>query len=480
METVLSLFKNSAFSVITNTLNRLGNAVIFIMIVHYLGIESGGTYTIGVSYFFIGSRFAFWGLDHLLTREVAKSRGEAARFLSNFLVVRVILATAVIILTLFIVQVLPYQNSTKIVISLMLFSIWPENINNLCWAAFAAFEEFHYTSVSVFFGSLFQILLGLWCLSLGYGVMAMAVVFFVNNLIAMLINLLILKKRYIGKWQKIEPGFIQEQLRIGLPFVFIGMFFIMDNRLDTITLSFVTTESVVGVYGAATAVITALSMIPQGYRVAILPVLARYRLQNPSQVQTLYDQSYKFLLILGLPISAATFLLADDLIQLLYREPLPTAVPTLQVISLVLLLTFLNVLNTRLLIVYDKQSLTAKFLLVTSFLNAVANIIMAPIWGAFGAGIARLVSILSLFVLNSLAVRTIVKNQTGLTLILKTILCTLVMGAVIWLMHSYGFWWQLVGGSITYLLLIVVTRTISRDEQAAVLAILRLPATFRK
>lgn len=480
METVLSLFKNSAFSVITNTLNRIGNAVIFILIVQYFGIESGGIYTIGVSYFFIGSRFAFWGLDHLLTREIAKTRGEAAKFVSNFLIVRIILATAVIFITFLIVQVFPYQNSTKVVISLMLLSIWPENINNLCWATFAAFEEFHFTSISVFFGSLFQIILGLFFLRLGYDVTAMAIVFFINNLIAMFINLLILKKRYIPKWQKMDVGFIREQLRIGLPFVFIGVFFILDNRLDTITLSFVTTESVVGVYGAATAVITALSMIPQGYRVAILPVLARYRLQNPAQVQALYDQSYKFLLVIGLPISAATYLMAGDLIQLLYRAPLPTAVPTLQVISLVLLFTFLNVLNTRLLIVYDKQSLTAKFLLVTSLLNAVANIIMAPIWGAFGAGLSRLVSVLSLFVLNTFAVRTIVKNQTGVLLVAKTVLSTAVMSAVIWVSHDYGFWFQLASGSVSYFVLILATQTISPEERTAALALLKLLPTAKK
>ena len=342
MQTVLTLFKNSTFSIITNTLNRIGNAVIFILIVHYLGIEQGGSYTLGVSYFFIGSRFAFWGLDHLLTREVAKSKEKATKFLSNFLFVRLVLATIVIFVTLGIVEATTYQSSTKLVISIMILSIWPENINNLCWAAFAAFEEFHFTSISVFFASLSQIILGLIFLALGYDVVAMSIIFFINNTVALIINIYILQKRYIPKWELPDKKFISEQLKIGLPFVFIGMFFILDNRLDTIILSFVASETVVGLYGAATAVTIALSMIPQGYRIAILPVLARYRVDNPEKVQPIYNQSYKVLFLIGLPISAGTWLLAEDLIRIIYGETLPAAVPTLQVISVVLALTLLE------------------------------------------------------------------------------------------------------------------------------------------
>lgn len=474
MQTLLTLFKNSTFSIITNTLNRIGNAVIFILIVQFLGIEKGGIYTIGVSYFFIGSRFAFWGLDHLLTREVAKARELAQKYLSNFLFVRLILGSIVIFLALFLVQSFPYDSNTKLVISLMLLSIWPENVNNLCWAAFAAFEEFHFTSISVFFGSLSQILFGILFLWLGFDVIAMTIVFFINNMVAMFINLYILKRRYIQKWEWPDKEFIRDQLRIGIPFVFIGMFFILDNRLDTIVLSFLASEKMVGLYSAATAVTVALSMIPQGYRVAILPVLARYRQENPAQVESLYAQSYKFLFIIGLPISIATLLLADDLIRLIYGESLPTAVPTLQIISLVLVLTFLNVLNTRLLIVYDRQSLTAKFLVVTTLLNAVINLILAPKWGAFGAGVARLVSITALFFLNTIAIRIIVKNNTKPSLFFKTILSTVGMGAVIWLLKPIGFGGQVLGGSFSYLLLIIITNTISPEEQKAALTMLKM------
>ena len=474
MQTVFTLFKNSTFSIITNTLNRIGNAVIFILIVQFLGIEKGGIYTIGVSYFFIGSRFAFWGLDHLLTREVAKDRKSAQKYISNFLIVRLLLSSIVILIALAIVQSVNYEGNTKLVISLMLLSIWPENTNNLCWAAFAAFEEFHFTSISVFFGSLFQIILGGLFLWLGFDVIAMAVVFFVNNMVAMIINLYILKIRYVQEWEWPDKAFIQKQLRIGLPFVFIGVFFILDNRLDTIVLSFLASEEVVGLYSAATAVTVALAMIPQGYRVAILPVLARYRLENPTKVEAIYAQSYKLLFIIGLPISAATFLLAGDLIKLLYGESLPSAIPALQIISIVLVLTFLNVLDSRLLIVYDKQSITAKFLILTTILNAAINIALAPKWGAIGASMARLTSITVLFICNTLAVRSIVKNNTQVLTFLKTIFCTIGMSLVVWLMQPLGFWWQVLGGSLIYPLLLIITGTLSPDEQKIALNILKM------
>ena len=473
MHVLTTLFRNSLFSIVTNIVNRLGNAVLFIFILQVLGVEQAGIYTLGISYFFIGSRFSFWGLDHLLTREVAQARDQAARFLSNFVFVRLVLSTAVIFVFVLIVQATSYQPETKRVIIFLLLSIWPENINNLCWAGFAAFEEFHFTTISVFFGSLFQIGLGLYLLWQGYGLVAMALVFFINNCVAMLVNLFILHKRYVKRWLRPQRKFIQKQLRVGLPFVFISVFFILDNRLDNIVLSFLSTEEAIGLYGAATAVIVALGMIPQGYRIAILPVMSRYRQENPVQLTTLYQQSYKYMLILGLPLALATVLLAEDLIRLLYRSDLPAAIPTLQIMSIGVGLVFLNVLNARLLIVYNRQDLIARYLVVTTVLNVFINLLLAPQWGAIGAGIARVVSIITLFVLYSWGTRAYVSHFTGWPLVWRPLVSTAVMGIVIWQIAAWGFWWQFVLGSLVYGVMLLVTGTLTAVERETAIRFLR-------
>lgn len=460
-----SLFRNSFFSILTNILNRVGNFILFAAIVQLLGVEKAGVYTLGVSYFFIGSRFSFWGLDHLLTREIAKDRGAAATYFSNFALIRFTLSTITILVFLFIIQLTNYSPETKLVISLMLCSIWPENINNLCWANFAAFEEFHFTSLSVTGGSLVQITIGLFLLTQGYGLVAMAVIFLVNNFVALLINLTIVHYRYILRWPRPSWAFIRPQLRMSWPFVFIGIFFILDNRLDNVILSFVSSEAAIGLYGAASAVIVALGMIPQGYRIAVLPILTRTYQAGTESLLAFYTRSYKYLLLVGLPLTAATFLLANELIPLIYRHDLPEAVPSLQIMALTLVCLFLNVLDNRLLIVVNRQDLVARFLVVTTALNMLINLILSPDLGAVGASIARVVSVATLFILSARALKPYLPGFSRWSYVLRPLIGTFIMSLAVWQSAIWGLWAQTAIGLSVYLIVLFLLGTFPAEER---------------
>lgn len=479
LQAVGSLFRNSFFGILTNILNRVGNFVLFVLIVQLLGVEQAGVYTLGVSYFFIGSRFSFWGLDHLLTREVSKNRDAAAVYFSNFALIRFILSTLTIALFIFIIQLTSYQPEAKLVISIMLLSIWPENINNLCWANFAAFEEFHFTSLSVTGGSLVQLTLGLFLLSQGYGLVAMAFIFLANNLMALVINLLVIQSRYIRQWTRPSWAFIRPQLRISWPFVFIGIFFILDNRLDNVILSFVSSEKAIGLYGAASAVIVALGMIPQGYRLAVLPILTRTYQDGTEKLLSFYAKSYKYLLLVGLPIMAATFLLANDLILLIYRQNLPEAVPSLQIMALMLACFFLNVLDNRLLIVVNRQDLLARFLVITTGLNLGINLILSPSLGAVGASIARVVSVIVLFILNAWVLRPYLPGFSGWRYVWQPLIGTLIMSLVIWQTYTWNLWAKTALGSITYLLVLFLLGAFPPNERTMFYQLLKQRLSFK-
>lgn len=464
MQALSSLFRNSTFSIITNVLNRLGNAIIFILIVRWLGIDNGGIYTLGTAYFIIGSRFAFWGLDHLLTREVSKYKHKSSLYISNFLLLRIILATICILILSLIIQIPNYTNETQLILFLMLLSIWPECINNLSWATFAAHEEFHFTSISVFFGSLFQIVFGYLLLKAGYGLLAMAVVFFINNMIAMSLNLIIISKRYKPSFKQLNFNFIRSNLPIATPFIFISVFYILDNRVDTILLSFFTTETEIGIYGAAVAIILAVTMIPQGYRIAVLPIMAKYHQTNETQLTQLYQKSYKYLLILGLPITFAILILADEALNLVFRQPLPDAVPVLQIMSISIVFLFLNVLDARLLIVFNHQKLIAKILLFSLLINLTINILLTPSYGAAGAGMARLVSVFFVFLLNTWIVKRFVEMPKRWLFWIKPLFSSFVMMFALYFFSSSVLIVQIIIGVITYFGCSLMVGTFSGQE----------------
>lgn len=468
MNVFFSLFRNSTFSILTNVLNRLGNAFVFILIVQRLGVQQGGTYSLGVAYFFIGSRFASWGLDHLLTREVAKSRDKITDYFVSFLALRLLLSLIVILIFLLFIQIPHYESSTRLVLALMLISILPENVNNLCWATFAACEEFHFTSVSVFFGSFFQIVLGYLYLNAGYGIVTMAIIFFVNNCAAMVINLGFITRRYMQVWKKPQWVFIKENLPHVGPFIIISIFYILDNRLDTILLSFFTSEAEIGIYTAATSVILTISMLPQGYRVAVLPIMSRYHKFDAEALAILYRQSYKYLLMLGIPIAVGTFLLAADLIHLLYGDPLPESVLILKIMSVAITFTFLNVLNTRLLIVKNRQSTVAKFLILSTITNVLFNLIFIRYLGAISAGIAQTITSFLVFALNSFIVSRCFLLGNSWSYAIRFIIGSIAMGFVVWYLQTYNMWVQIMVGAMVYFLCIYLIGSFTWQEKQIV------------
>jgi O-antigen/teichoic acid export membrane protein len=468
MQTLLSLLRNTLFNVVSNLLNRLGNTLLFIGIVQMLGIDAAGVFSIGVSFFFISSRFSFWGLDHLFTREVAKDKGQATQFFTNFLAARLILSAVMMVIFLFIVYLSPYQQSTKIVIYVMLLAVLPENINNLCWAAFASFEELQFSSISSLVGGVLKVGSGFFLLWQGYDLIFIAIVFLLSQLLTMAINLKFVYSRYIRQWQRPNWPFLRTQLSIAYPFVFIGIFFIMDNRLDNLIISFLSGEEAVGMYTAATAVMVALGMLSEGYRMAVLPILSRYRQERPGEIRALYEQSLKYIVIIGLPLSVATLIIADELIGLIYRQKLATAVPTLQILSFSLIFVFVNVLNNRLLIVYDRQSLIARILLLTVLQNIIINLLLVPAWGAIGAALARVASSFTLYLLLAWAVREFVPKLSFWQYTWRPLLGALLMGLVMWQIADWGIWWQMLVGGLVYAASLLLAGTLSTSEKEAV------------
>ena len=446
-------------------INRLSNMLIFVMIVANLGVEEGGIYSLALAFFFIGSRIAFWGLDQLLTREVAKDHSKTGQYLSNFLYARVILALLAIAIFYLIVQLSHYDSETKLVISLMLLSILPENINNLCWGGFAAFEEYHLTGIGTVLNMGIKLGLGFIFIRMGMPLAYVALAVLLGHIGSMLVNLFITRRRYLMEgWQRADPQFIWRQLRYAIPFLFIGIFFIFDSRLDVILLSALSSETAVGLYGAATAVIMAFTILPEGYRIAVLPVMSRFQEDKSSRLRDLYERSFKYLLIIAIPISIAIILLAEDLISLIYRKDLPEAVSALRVLAIGLTFTFLIVVNNRLLIVHNRQDLIARILILSTAANVLVNVLLIPNYGAVGAAVARTTSLLLLLFLTSWASSRLITGVRKFRFVWRPLISSVVMGLVIWQLSSLGFWIQSAAGAVVYLSLLLLMGAFSAQE----------------
>lgn len=460
-----SVLRNTGFSIASDLSTRVANTLLFILISRSLGVSSAGTFSLGLSYFFIGSRLSYCGLDNLLTRDVARQRNEAGRYLVNFIALRVATAVIVILAIALILRFLPYSQQTRLVVLLTCFSILPESISELCQALFIAFERVQYLTLVSVLDGVSKLALGVLCLKVRPSVEVVALVVTGVNVLSMGIYLFLATIRLTKLCWRIDWPFCIRQLRIAVPFVFIGLFFILDNRVDIILLSVLSDERSVGLYSAAVTIVTALAMIPQGFRTAIYPVLARYQATDAKATLQLYAHSFKYLLLLALPMTLGAFLVADDIIRLVYRSDFAPSGAILRIAVWSLLAYSLNILNSRFLIVSERQDLVARFLLISLVSTIVLNVLLVPFSGAVGAAIVKSITAILLFSLNEQSASRLLEGFSPWRFLLRPLVAGLLMTIVALSLKPYGLFVVIPAAAGAYFTVLLFLGTFSRQER---------------
>jgi len=421
---------NYVFALLADLVQRAAPVVLGVWISRRLGVEPFGVYFLATSLVFIAGRLSFWGLDQLLTREVAKAPQQASRFLSNFMAIRLLMAVISLLLLGWVAAWLGYAPSTLRIILLLGLTIPFNNVSNILQAVYIAREEMGYLTLVSAASGLGRIAAGGLALELGWGLEGLVLGLVAVSAAVLGLNLVLVWWRFAHPLRSVDLRFCREQLAIAFPFVFISIFYILENRIDVVLLSRLGTEREVGFYGAASTLIGALTLIPFAYRTSILPVMSRLYNRAPEDLNRLYGWSLRVLLLLGLPIAVGTTLLASPLVRLIFGVAFVPAGPVLQVLVWSLALLFLNVVNSRVMVVANRQDAVARFLMLSLATNLLLNLVLIPRLGPVGVAVARVASTALFFGLSYVFVRRLLAFA-GRPELLRPLLATAAMAAVV-------------------------------------------------
>jgi len=404
MSTGRALLKNTSFSVAADIVNRASNMMLWVIIAWFLGVQAAGSMALAIAFTFVATRLSFWGLDQLLTREVARDRDAVSRYTVNFLLLRLVFSVTAMAVVWLALHLVSYSQETERLILLMSLTILPENVSNICQAVFIAHERLSYlASVELMLG-VFKVVGSTAVLALGQAADTVVWVLILDSYLGMTINLWLVWRKFHALSRQLDVHFCWRQIGNALPFFVSSLFYVLDNRLDVILLSFFHTESVVGIYSAAASITMALMILPQAYRTAVFAPMSRLYATSRQALEWLYNESFRYLMFLALPITGGVILLAKPLTAALYSPEFIEAVSVLQVLMIPTALLFANILNARLLIVADRQWVVARNFIVSLMVNVTFNLWLTPRWGATGVAWARLASSAILFSFNYLYV----------------------------------------------------------------------------
>jgi len=222
-----------------------------------------------------------------------------------------------------------------------------------------------------------------------------------------------------------------------------------------------TTE--VGIYAAAANIIIALIFIPMMYGNAIYPVISRFYITSRKSLKSAYERSFKYMLIIGLPISAGLYFLSDKIISIFYGSEYIASAAVLAILSWYLFLRFLNVVTGFTLSSINRQASRILSQGVTALVNIILNLILIPLYGFIGAAIATVITEIIFFLIYT---SFIVKYRLGIkfvSIFIRPVIATVIM--IVSLSFIGNILIAIVLGGSIYFTALFVLGTIDKEDK---------------
>ena len=457
-------FRNTTFNFLMDISNRLSNAIVVIFISKFLSVDQFGAYNIATSYFTIGSLLSFWGLGNLLTREVAKEPDDFGKYFFNFGILRIIFGVASIILLLVVALFLNYSRMTLYVIAIICLGIIAEAIKNICYSAFNTFEKTQYVSIVYLISGVLKILGSYLLLENNLGIIELAWLNTILNFLSAL-SLILLAIKYLPKITlNLDWKFNFAQIKFAFPLFLMAIFSLAENRLDVIILSGFYSESLVGYYTAAVFLESALLIFPEGIRNSIFPVFSRYVNKDPKKAKRIYFVVFKYISFITLAIALGGIFLAPQVLSIIYKEDFIESVPVFRLLMLSFPFFALAILNVRLLNAYNQDKKIARIYAINMVLSLVFHLLIIPKYAGIGAAYVRLGSTILLSILCFTEVFKLHPNLNIKPVIFQSLIASLIMGIVLFMIKDWNLFINIIVGAIVYLITLFIIRAITKEE----------------
>jgi O-antigen/teichoic acid export membrane protein len=480
------VIKNSVAPIALNLFNRgIDFAFAFIML-RILGPADAGIYYYAIVIFGWFDIVTNFGLNTLLTREVSRHPEAAGRYLYNTSILRLglaVLGVPLLLLVLFLrnTTVEPGLDDTAIVAIVLLYAgLIPNSISTGLTALFYAFEKAEYPAAMTTVSTLVKVSLGLAALLLGGGVVGLAGASIATNFVTFLLLSRLAWPLVRNNWHPSPDGqFQRTMLREAWPLMINHLLATVFFRSDIVLMEAINGVAVVGVYSTAYKWLDALNIIPAFFTMALLPMMSRQAQEDRAGLRRNHIFGLKLLLLAALPIATVTTFLAYALVGLLGGAAfLPDGAIALQLMIWSIPIGWMNSLTQYVLIALDRQRrITGAFIAAVGF-NVGANLLLLPQFSFRAAAVTTIISEAVLFGLFLWLLRDVLSGVNWMTLIMRPVLATGVMVAVIGLLWGQLPAASLLAGVAAYVLALGVLRPFDRDELSRLIRL--LPTSLRR
>jgi O-antigen/teichoic acid export membrane protein len=362
--------------------------------------------------------FAGFGMDTYLRKELATDRNHAKSFFSSVLVVRLLVT---LLLTGFAVAVLVLRHqsdqgrseatdrafgATLLVVVLYCAAQFFQQTSESYAAMLQAVGEVRQQSRLTIRTKILWVALVVAGLALDLGLWVVPFALLITEIAKTLVLGVSAHRVFHFEWN-VRPAHARPVIKAAAPFLVTALSVKVISWVDVALVKLITgDDSETGYYTIALRISALALLIAPLIQWVVLPLASRAAERSRDDFAELVRRSFQWVLCAGVPISLLLGLNADILIKTALQKSFEPAIPSLQVLSAVIALSYVSILGATLLIADGRSWRVVRITFITIAVDIVLNVFLIrhgwTSWGqaengvrAGGAGVGAALALVS-------------------------------------------------------------------------------------
>ncbi|MBI4280756.1 polysaccharide biosynthesis C-terminal domain-containing protein [Candidatus Uhrbacteria bacterium] len=448
----------------------------------------------------VTSLFSIWidlGLTPLLIRESTRDPERSEHLLRSVIGLKTIFALVTLALLVFFLTVQSMDPVTMIVMAIASLVMVVDSFAMTFYAVLRARQNVRYESFGMLGFHILVLIVGVYLIGIARSPIMATSALAVGSLGALLYAWIIVRGRFRIRTSPIfESETARSLLRLLPAFAAAGIFVRIYNVADSILLKYYLDETAVGLYSVPAKVITALQvLIPGAFVASLYPAMSHYFQTSRVMLERIFERFVGYLLLFAAPIMAGLLVIIPYLLRGVWPA-YAGSITAFYIMTLAIPFLFLTFASGYLLNACDRQRKNTVNRAVITVLNVALNLILIPVWGVAGAGVAFLVTSVVLFTLDFLSARAVIDFEWSWIkkIVVKSVGASGLMAVVIWWLTDQDRWRIFVGrilgtyrytipiitlillGGLIYVGALFLLRTFSREELQLARQLFRRPS----
>ena len=475
----MSLTRKVAYNTVALVVGRGINTILALIttaaLTRYLGVAGYGQYTTIFAFVSLFNTFADFGFMMILLKELGAGRYKPEVITRNILAIRTVFAIVVYTICFAVGWFLNYPPVVQWGIGIIAFAFLWSTIQGTVIAVLQANLRADKAVLGDAINRAIILILVLWFGSRNAGLATLLWAYPAGTFVGFIINWF-----YANKF--IRLGFscdfkLWKKLIIDVfPLGIAGIFSIIYFKVDSVMLSLMKTPEDIGIYGAPYKIFEVLLALSALFMGVAFPILTRYlHSKQIDKFNRALQKSVDFLLLLALPIVVFSIILAPAIIDVIagndfvvastlsiFGRP-ATAVTTLQVLAITVLLSYMTNIFNNLVIAANKQNklVLPNFILI--IINIGLNLLLIPSYSYIGGGLATVITEIFALIFNFWIAKRHVEFTISAAIFAKGAIATVGMIIVTWILRDMFIAIPLIVGSLFYIIIVLLTKAIPKD-----------------